>query len=209
MTEPYYDDGTVTLYHGDCRGILPSLAPVSTCLTDPPYNLGIDYGTGVDDKRADYTGWCKDWFASCHSLADSVALTPGIANLGVWYEVCPPDWVIAWHKPAAMGRCHVGFNNWEPVLYWGSHRNVVDVVTAPLIPDSSLDGHPCPKPLRWAASLLGGVLLGDGIVLDPFAGTGTVLRAAKNLGRRAIGIEIEERYCEMIVNRLAQEVLSF
>src|SRR4051812_4648566 len=112
MPAPYYDDGTVTIYHGDCREILPSLPPVAACLTDPPYNLGLVYGVGVNDKRIDYADWCASWFAHCHLLAGAIALTPGIANLGVWYGILPPDWVAAWHKPAAMGRCHVGFNNW-------------------------------------------------------------------------------------------------
>jgi site-specific DNA-methyltransferase (adenine-specific) len=207
--KPYYEDGAVTIYHGRCEDVLPGLGDVSACLTDPPYNLGIEYGDAVDDARADYAAWCADWFAPVRERAQAVALTPGIANLGLWHEIAAPDWVIAWHKPAAMGRCRVGFNNWEPVLYWGPARSVADVIVAPLVPDASLDGHPCPKPLRWAAKLLTGVLAGTGPVLDPFSGSGTTLRAAKDLGRKAIGIETEERYCEMAAKRCAQDVLDF
>jgi DNA modification methylase len=205
---PYYQDGSVTIYHGDCRDVLPTLGSAEVCLTDPPYNLGIEYGVGVDDARKDYAYWCYEWFAQCRAKSEAMALTPGIANVGLWYSIASPDWIVAWHKPAAMGRCHVGFNNWEPVLYWGPRRSVADVVVAPLIPDASIDGHPCPKPLKWAATLLTGILAGDGPVLDPFAGTGTTLRAAKNLGRQAIGIEIEERYCEIAALRMGQEVLN-
>jgi DNA modification methylase len=207
--KPYYADDAVTIYHGDCCEILSGFTPVGVVLTDPPYNLGIEYGSAVDDARTDYADWCAEWFAHCRRLSEAVALTPGIANLGLWHGVAPPDWVAAWHKPAAMGRCHVGFNNWEPILYWGPRRAVADVIVAPLIPDASIDGHPCPKPLKWAASLLTGLLAGAGVVLDPFAGSGTTLRAAKDLGRRAIGIEIEERYCEIAAKRCAQDVLNF
>ena len=69
--------------------------------------------------------------------------------------------------------------------------------------------HPCPKPLPWMLWLVGLVSQEGETVLDPFAGSGTTLRAARDLGRRAIGIEIEERYCEIAVQRLAQGVLEF
>src|SRR5207244_1468137 len=120
-----------------------------------------------------------------------------------------PSWVMAWHKPAAMGRSAIGFNNWEPIFVYGkAHRQVTDVVTAMILPDLSVEGHPCPKPLRWATSLVETFSLPGGLVLDPFMGSGTTVVAAKELGRRAIGIEIEERFCEMAIRRLSQQVLG-
>jgi site-specific DNA-methyltransferase (adenine-specific) len=81
-------------------------------------------------------------------------------------------------------------------------------VTAGIVPDGEIDGHPCPKPIRWAAQLIALLApLEGGLIVDPFAGSGTVLRAAKDAGFRAIGIEIEERYCEIAAKRLAQGVL--
>ena len=207
---PYYEHAGITLYHGDCREVLPSLGgDFGLALTDPPYNVGIHYGPGVDDERGDYEAWCADWFVMLREAADAVALTPGIANLTAWARIAPPpDWTLAWHKPSAMSRCYLGFNNWEPVLYWGPRRSGVDVITAVIVPDAAVDGHPCPKPLKWALALIG-ALSDTGAILDPFAGSGTTLRAAKDLGRRAIGIEIEERYCEIAAKRLVQEVLDF
>jgi site-specific DNA-methyltransferase (adenine-specific) len=71
------------------------------------------------------------------------------------------------------------------------------------------NGHPCPKPIgQWKWLVNRATVVGDSI-LDPFMGSGTTLRAAKDLGRKAIGIEIEERYCEIAANRLRQEVLLF
>lgn len=209
----YYEDAFVTLYHGDCREVLPSLEPVDLVLTDPPYNVGIVYGEGTDDTRADYAEWCADWFQMCRALAPTVALTPGIANVGLWHRIAEPTWTLAWHKPASSGRCVLGFNNWEPILVWGAPQDVQtsnDVVTAhTCVHDPGAAGHPCPKPLKWAKGSLTRLCRPGGTVLDPFAGSGTTLRAAKDMGMRGIGIEVERRYCDLIVDRLAQEVFDF
>lgn len=208
---PFYEAPGVALYHADCREALREIESADAVLTDPPYNVGIQYGNGTDDVRSDYAAWCGSWFDECRRIASCVALTPGLANLPVWYgREDPPDWVIAWHKPAAMGRCHVGFNNWEPVLLWGKPaQQSADVITAPLIPDADLDGHPCPKPIKWATALIGMLTRPGDLIVDPFAGSGTTMRAARDMGRRYIGIEIEERYCEMAVRRLNQQVFDF
>ena len=207
---PYYQDDAVTIYHGDCREFLSRLR-ADVAITDPPYNLGIQYGDGTYDRRhvQGYREWCADWFFSIRESAHLVALSSGIANLGLWWEIAPPTWVMAWNKPAAMGRCPVGFNNWEPVLLWGKvPRQISDAFTAPLIPDPAMDGHPCPKPIRWGTELVNRLSDPAQTVLDPFMGSGTVVIAAKDHGRKAIGIEIEERYCEIAAKRCAQEVLA-
>lgn len=205
---PYYEHAGITIYNADCRDLLPSLSGFGLALTDPPYNVGIDYGTGTNDTRADYRAWCSTWLPPLRAAADAVALTPGIGNLMIWANIAPPDWTLCWHKPSAMSRCYVGFNNWEPVLYWGPRRSMVDVVTAVIVPDWQVNGHPCPKPLKWASGLIANLSDPGAAILDPFAGSGTVLRAAKDAGRRAVGIEIEERYCEIAARRMAQEVLA-
>lgn len=205
---PYYDEDGITLYHGDCCELLPLMPAVQMTLTDPPYNVGIDYGKTTDDNRIDYALWCKKWWAMCYDKSKVVCLTPGITNLIHWYMCVPKaDWVTAWMKPAAMSRCVVGFNNWEPCLVWGKPSGKsCDVITAGIVPDGEVQGHPCPKPLKWASGLIQ-QLTETGAILDPFAGSGTTLRAAKDLGRQAIGIEVNERYCEMIAKRMSQGVL--
>jgi len=127
--KPYYEDGAVTIYHGDCREILPEVA-ADVVITDPPY--------GIDKAEWDSTfpAWCIE---PCFRAAPCVCVMPGL-------------WAF----------------------------------------------------IRW---LVGRLSEAEGVVLDPFAGSGTTLRAAKDLGRRAIGIEIEERYCEIAAKRCAQEVL--
>lgn len=207
---PYYEDSSVTIYHGDCRDVLPDIRCNGAAIADPPYNVGLKYGADTDDTRADYAEWCTEWFGLLRqSVTGPVAISCGMVNVGLWNTIEVPTWMLAWHKPAAMGRCVVGFNNWEPILLYGkTPSQIVDVIRAPIRPDSSMDGHPCPKPLEWAAQQIGALTKAGDTVVDPFLGSGTTVLAAKNMNRRAIGIEIEERYCEIAARRLSQEVLD-
>jgi site-specific DNA-methyltransferase (adenine-specific) len=108
-----------------------------------------------------------------------------------------------------MGRCAVGFNNWEPIALYGKPpRAITDVIRAPIVTSENEGGHPCPKPLEWAAGQIAVLSNPCQVIIDPFMGSGTTLRAAKDLGRKAIGIEIEERYCEIAARRLDQTVLA-
>ena len=207
---PYYEHAGITIYHGDCRDILPYVT-ADVVVTDPPYNVGKVYGLSVDDSRDDYEAWCRSWFTALH--APTIAFTCGHRNVTMWGRIQEPDWIICWFKPAAMVRSPFGACNWEPVMFYGDTRTHkgcrVDVVRAGIvpIPDSCLSGHPCPKPDQWAVGLVRMLSDAGETILDPFMGSGTTLVAAKQLVRKAIGIEIEERYCEIAVKRLAQEVL--
>lgn len=202
----FFIDDWVTLYNGDCCDILDHMPEVDAIITDPPYNVGLKYGAGVDDEKANYASWCKEWAGKLK--APRMAISTGLANMTMWQAMMPPTWWLCWHKPAAMGRCVVGFNNWEPIALWGKPLLATcDVITATIKPDSEVEGHPCPKPLEWAKKQIEMLVPEGGTVLDPFAGTGTVLKAAKEMGRKAIGIEINEDYCNIIKRRLAQGVL--
>lgn len=208
--KPYYQDSSVTIYHGDCREVLPALVDADLVLTDPPYNVGIDYGNGTNDKmgREEWLAWAEGWFWPCLSKSDTLLIS-GHGRLPYYALIEPWDWLLCWWKPAAMGRSPVGFNNWEPVAMWGKGSKAgCDFIKAAIIPDGEIEGHPCPKPLLWAIGFIGLFPKAE-MVLDPFAGSGTTLRAAKDLGRKSIGIEIEERYCEIAAKRMEQEVLPF
>lgn len=207
---PFYEQDGVTIYVGDCRDILPRLQSVDAIITDPPYNVGYEYGEDVDDNQteSDYQGWCHSWFWWCKRKSNRIAVSPGIANLGTWHKIEQPDWVLCWHKPAAMGRCRFGFSNWEPVIAYGKPAKAKnDVFQATIKPDPSIDGHPCPKPLKWGQELVAMFSDEGDTVLDPFAGSGTVLVAAKYSGRKAIGIEINEEYAKIAAKRLEQGTL--
>lgn len=199
----------ITLYDADCRDVLPLLEPgsVDLVLTDPPYNVGVDYGTHNDKMTTqEFIAWADQWFFDCRRISKTVLIT-GQIRLTDYAQLEPWKWLLCWWKPAAMGRSPVGFCNWEPVAMWGKgHSRANDVVRAPIRPSGEIDGHPCPKPLGWALGLLQ-TFPNATVVLDPFAGSGTTGRACKDLGRKCIMVEIEEKYCEIAARRLEQEVL--
>jgi DNA modification methylase len=201
---PYYEDGSVIIFHGDAREVLPLSA--SLTLTDPPYNVGLDYSDG--DDRADYEDWTRDWVALCPR---PLILTPGIVNLAMWYRLETPTWQAVWYKPNQNSSSGLGgFNAWEPVLVYGrpSRRVGHDAWHMPIGQQQAVGDHPCPKYLPFWRLLVRDFSSLDDVILDPFMGTGTTLVAAKDLGRKAIGIEIEERYCEIAARRCAQETLG-
>lgn len=203
---PYYEQDGITIYHGDCRDVLPHVT-ADVVITDPPYNVGLDYGQHDDNMSTDeWLIWARNWFTACRKVSETVCIT-GQKMLPYYALIEPWKWLLAWHKPAAMGRSPVGFCNWEPIAMWGKGgRDGVDVIRACIIPSDDLSGHPCPKPLGWATGIISLFPNAD-CILDPFMGSGTTLVAAKQLGRKAIGIEIEERYCEIAAKRLAQREL--
>jgi len=201
---PYYQDTSVTIYHGDYEAVLGDAhgaIHADAMLTDPPYGVG---------KAA----WDSQFLLPAIVPCDALGLMPGVWNiarcphqlLGLEYR-----WTLSAHLTNGMTHGAIGWGNWIPCLLYSR-------------PDTSLfkqetdckaftvgltikELHPSPKPLsvvRWFLSRLPGKS-----VLDPFMGSGTTLRAAKDLGRKAIGIDINEGYCEMAAKRQAQEVLGF
>jgi DNA modification methylase len=196
----------VKLILGDCLEAMRTLPDgcIDAVVTDPPYNVGLDY-TGYDDKRTDYAEWCAAWFAELRRVCHGpIAITCGQANIGVWTQIQSPDWWLAWWKPAAMGRCVVGFNNWEPIALYGKpHKAICDVIRATIRPDKALDGHPCPKPLEWATKQVQMLTHPGGVLLDPFMGSGTTGVAALQEGRDFIGIEREAAYYAIAERRIA------
>lgn len=196
--KPYYERGGIVIYHGDCREVLPGLV-ADACITDPPYGLNF--------RDAEWDASIPEWIELARKAAPIVIFTT--APLTLWaYE--RPDWLLCWARPASSSRSLLGgFNHWTPVVVYGKPRFPVDLLSLHAIahatPGRSL--HPSPKPVALLTWLISNATNKGGTVLDPFMGSGTTLRAAKDLGRKAIGIEIEERYCEIAARRLAQEVL--
>ena len=188
----------------DCLDILPLMPDgcVDLCLTDPPYNVGIDYGDGVDDKKTDFVAWVTSWFTECRRISKTVLIT-GQGRLPDYAKIEPWKWLLAWYKPAAMGRSPVGFNAWEPIALWGkgSNSGLPDVFQVCIVPQTDTGCHPCPKPLRWATEQVRRFPKAE-IILDPFGGSGTTCVAAKQLGRRYIGIEISPDYRQIAKDRL-------
>lgn len=217
--KPYYEDGTVTLYHGDCLQLLPALiGDVAVIVTDPPYGLDVALNSGgkkgaiVPRERRVVPEWDRNL-----DVRDAVlglwAPRPAIVFASVT-KPSPPGVPslrrpLVWDKGEAVGMGDTDFP-WRPnyELIWAigdgfiGHRGS-SILRYPIVPGDR--DHPTQKPVALMRDLISKCPAGT--VLDPFAGSGSTLRAAKDLGRKAIGIEIEERYCEIAAERIAQEVL--
>jgi site-specific DNA-methyltransferase (adenine-specific) len=208
---PYYQDEFVTIYHGDCREIIPALGPVDLVLTDPPY--GIDY----------QSAWRTEWQRKDKLHGDTefpmwvFEICSPLVAMFVWCrwdimrDLPKPKSYIVWDKGNhSMGDLNHEFGRqWEGVAFYpGPQHQFVkrpaDIIVANRIPPLDLV-HPTEKPV---AALLPLLVAHKGNVLDPFMGSGSTLRAAKDLGRKAIGIEIEEQYCEVAAKRMAQLVMA-
>lgn len=200
--KPYYEDGAVTIYLGDCMTV--SVLGVDVIITDPPYGSGcaprggrkagtVDLDSGFREPWDTWpSGWCEWWSGPLAAFCHSRFVFACASELRA-------DGMLLYIKsnPSPFG------SSYEPCLTRGFHRKCPQHFTA----YNATNGqqHPTEKPLsimRWVVSRSP-----EGTILDPFMGSGTTLRAAKDLGRKAIGIEIEERYCEIAAKRMAQEVL--
>lgn len=218
--QPYYADETTTIYLGDCREILPFLGPVGVVLTDPPY--GISYRSNHNSsRRGKWARWVR--YENLPGIVgDDAPLDPEfllevdvptvIFGGNYCADQLPPArcWLV-WDKrdtigPNRQADCELAWTNLDKPsrLYRHMWSGLLRAGEENVARSQKL--HPHQKPvalMRWALDYTDS----EGIVLDPFMGSGTTLRAAKDLGRRSIGIEIEERYCEIAVGRLSQEVL--
>ena len=243
--KPYYDHAGITIYHADCRDILPELEPVELICTDPPYGLNYNDGDLASQREKCFGG----------DLANLG--TRPIANDGEDEAMQLFEWLCseAGQRLIKGGCCccccggggpkplfakwtlimdkHIGFKqavvwdkgglgmgihyrrNYEfmliaqkgsPAHAWNGGNNTPNVWRIPkIIPTKNQ--HPTEKPIKLMNKTISIHSNFGDTVIDPFMGHGTTLVAAKQLGRKAIGIEIEEKYCEIAVKRLAQEVL--
>lgn len=206
---PYYQDDAVTIYHGDCRFLMPQLPGwFDLLLTDPPYGIGAGTMTmGRGSRNDNGVHERSEWDLK---PADEFLIQLGLSishSAIIWggnYFNLPPSrrWLI-WDK------CDPNSDFASAELAWTNLDGVVKTFAMSRKRNSLMGGqHPTQKPLGlmvWCMEFVPDA----NTVLDPFMGSGTTLRAAKDLGRKAIGIEIEERYCEIAAKRMAQEVLDF
>ena len=221
---PYYDEDGITIYHGDCREVLPTLGVVDAVVTDPPFGIGFTYVSHRDSPE----GYGEFLWAVIEQAERRCApgspvfvwqAMPNVKRFSEWF---PREWRLfvaaknfVQMRPVAMQYAC------DPVVVWWTagakpwsagtaNRDFHIGDTAGVISGlTHQKGHPCPRPLDQVTHMVAQWVRPGGTVLDPFVGSGTTLRAAKDVGRKAIGIEIEERYCEIAAQRLAQRVLAF
>ncbi len=220
--KPYYSDESVTIYHGDCREILPHCPRVDLMLTDPPYgiNLDTDYARfdSSDVQGREYArvrgdaevmdfSFILDW-----SVADRSVIW-GANNFPQQLPFDPTrDGWICWDKRTNEAADAILGSPFEMAVVLG--QRTYKMIRLQHCGVKNGDGdragrlHPTQKPVRLMRRVLELFQSAD-TILDPFMGSGTTLRAAKDLGRKAVGVEIEERYCEVAAKRMSQEVLDF
>lgn len=215
---PYYQDDHVTLYHGDCLEVTEWLE-ADVLVTDPPY--GVAYsgfgGRGYRDDASKHHPIAGDTDTLVRD--DALAAWGGRPALvfGTWRAPRPARTrqVLVWDKSyngPGMGALGLpwGLSHEEVYVLGGGFTGKREGSVIQAMPYNSQSAdrpdHPTPKPIRLLATLLVKTV---GTIADPFAGSGSTLVAAKNLGRKAIGVELEERYCEIAARRLSQDVLDF
>jgi len=211
----YYSDDLVTLHHGDCLELTDWLT-ADVLVTDPPYGTGRAFtaGMGYSDKGPR---------RACEFVAGDADQQVRDAALKAWGER-PAVVFGGWKQPRPNNVRHLLV--WDKVhqslpggesAWQTSHEEIyvlgggwlpgcrTTVYRVPGLRGSERPSHPTPKPVGLVERLI--EVAPAGVIADPFAGSGSTLLAARNQGRKVIGVEIEERYCELIANRLAQGVL--
>ncbi len=210
--EPYYQEAGITIYNADCREVLPSLSVADLLLTDPPYGIGRDGGHPSTSshggrKPYEFLGW-----DSATPTADTFrAMFTATRHQIIWganyfpFALPPSMGWLAWDKGQRIcaSDAELAFTSFDCAL------RVFTLNRVELMTDGAY--HPTQKPLKLFKNCIAFADKQAKIetILDPFMGSGTTLRAAKDLGRKAVGIDKIEKYCEIAANRLRQEVLSF
>lgn len=215
LPKPYYQDDAVTIYHADCRDILPELPKVDLVLTDPPYGCNAEVSRvatvtvngDVDcSLRDEVLALCED--VPCVVFGSPKVKRPRFTRA-----------VLVWDKGELVGMGDLDFP-WKPTheeIYiigngFKAERRTGSVIRVPLRmpwtnhPNAVTGSHPTEKPIELIQHLL--IASPQGTVLDPFLGSGTTAFATKKLGRKCIGIEIEEKYCEIAARRCSQTVMD-
>jgi site-specific DNA-methyltransferase (adenine-specific) len=208
--KPYFERGGITILHGDAREIVPSLK-ADVLVTDPPY--GVKFSGKVTKHTASGSGG--------YTIQDDADIGPEVVRVALPLVVRGAVFsgnrnLMAYPLPADIGCVFCpsgagvgpwGFVGFHPVLFYGKRPGSCQPTSIQSFDTVEKLGHPCPKPIRWMRWIVALTSLHGETILDPFAGSGTTLRAAMDLGRRAVGIEIEERYCEIAASRLLQDTL--
>ena len=210
---PYYQDDHATIYHGDCLEVLSQLA-FDVVVTDPPYGLNWKqperHSPSYDGIRNDKDTYYRD------ELLTKIPKDMPAVMFGSPLIQIPPNTkqVLVWQKPSESGffGCFAGYRrDWEAIYLlgkWpqeGAKRSSIIKTKEGLSSYLRGKAHPHTKPQNLMKKII--LTVPEGVILDPFMGSGSTLRAAKDLNRQSIGIEIEEHYCEIAARRLAQEVL--
>lgn len=227
--KPYYQDSACEIYNADCRDIMPQLKPCDLLLTDPPYEYSASFGGMVSDRpnyqkiMAELSDFdpAEFWpllLKATHNQHGYIFTSKACLE---FYLARSRELDLNWdlliygkNNPAPMKHYRY-LSSFELLFffrgkgcYWNNGANFSSYTKIKMVDCASPSfGHPTEKNLRVLCQLIEVSTQPNAWIIDPFMGSGSTLRAAKDLGRRAIGIEKEEKYCEIAARRLSQEVL--
>ena len=218
ITKPYYSDDAVCIVHGDCRDILPLIPDksIDLVLTDPPYGIGEAHGKNLSrgnlapPKRYDIEEW--DDSPIPQELIDIIITSARHCIIfgGNYYYLPPsPCWIV-WDKDngnSDFADCELAWTNFDTAVrkYLWRWQGMLQEPNNP----KDIRCHPTQKPSGLLSLILADYSGNNDIILDPFLGNGTTAFCAKKLNRKCIGIEIEEKYCEIAAIRCSQQVFDF
>lgn len=230
--KPYYEDEKVTIYHGDSLDILGDMEPatVAAVVTDPPYVIGAVSAGNIRSKSGGWGDMMNSalWFSAWYRQVDRLLRSDGsfwtfcnwrslpvvmraaidaglpVTSVGVWDK----EW-IGPGGPVGLRPSYEMFALMAQPEFTIKDRGIADVWRHK-VGSYKEHGHPAEKPEKLVRRIIATCELPLGsLIVDPFLGSGTTAVAAKNAGMRCVGIEFEERYCEIAAKRLGQEVLDF
>lgn len=225
--KPYYKSGGIQIFHGDCRDVLPTLEPADMILADPPYGTNDGKAKVSGRPGEDFPEWGFEWDREL--IVDWIAPAAGVLKDGgafvAWsdtkrletiWKTCEANGLrplrcLFWHKTNPPTNPRKNFcsavegavfaRKPGKIIAWNAGGASHNLWRGPTV-YHGIRQHPTQKPQELMAWCIKALSDSDSLILDPFMGVGTTLRAAKDLGRKAIGIEIEERYCEIAAKRL-------
>lgn len=200
--KPYYEHCGITIYHGDNREVAPTLGRFDLLLTDPPYGIGALMKGGKNTGHWNTLSSGNEWDMELPKIEPFIQqCLKAIVWGGNYFELPPARCVLAWRKLNAVPT-QADFE-----LAWTNLDKPAKMFASASGGAMERHGHPTQKPtelISWCLNHCPDA----GTIFDPFLGSGTTARAAKDAGKRCVGIEREERYCEIAARRLEQEVFA-
>jgi site-specific DNA-methyltransferase (adenine-specific) len=207
---PYYSDGLITLYHGDCREVLPTLDVTGLVVSDPPYgiNLNNDWQNEIHAEQGRATNNAKGGIVGDDGLTDWAEVLEPFKRRVVFgfpylFDADATGWLVWDKEPGFKGKSLTSPVEMAYATTWKGFK-IIRLLWSGYMRAPGAEAR-TEHPTQKSESLIAQIIQwhDDELILDPFSGSGTTLVSARQLGRKAIGIELEERFCEITANRLS------
>ena len=175
--------------------------------TDPPYGIGYEYNSHKDAKGEEYLKFCEEWFNNLRLYSELIVITTGWSYKSFWWSKNPKDELVWYDKTKQSGGSSFHLRKTEPIFIFGK---VKDKYTWDIIEeqgnrgDGIRDLHTCPKPIKFIEALISPQSKKGDLILDIFLGSGTTMVASHQLNRICYGMELDPKYCQVIIDRMTK-----